>query len=67
MHFYLDNSLRSVKDKPRKSSHRLSTTVVPSHYRLYIDASQLQQHTFQGTVDIDILVKYFEHPKKIFK
>ncbi|CAF4116475.1 unnamed protein product [Rotaria socialis] len=38
----------------RKLTHRLPTTVIPSHYQLYIDASQLEQYLFQGKVDIDI-------------
>ncbi|CAF1231329.1 unnamed protein product [Rotaria magnacalcarata] len=37
-----------------KLTHRLPTTVIPSHYQLYIDASQLEQYLFQGKVDIDI-------------
>jgi hypothetical protein len=31
--------------------------VGPSHYRLYVDASQLEQYRFHGTVDIDIQVR----------
>jgi len=37
-------------------THRLPTVVVPSHYQLYIDASQLEEYLFQGIVDIDIQV-----------
>ncbi|CAF3572265.1 unnamed protein product [Rotaria sp. Silwood1] len=37
-------------------THRLPTTIIPSHYQLYIDAGQLEQYVFQGTVDIDIQV-----------
>ncbi len=39
-----------------KLTHRLRTIVVPSHYQLYIDASQLEEYLFQGIVDIDIQV-----------
>lgn len=37
-------------------NHRLPKTTIPSHYRLYIDASKLEQFIFQGNVDIDIQV-----------
>jgi hypothetical protein len=40
----------------RELTNRLPTNVVPSHYQLYIDASQLDQYLFQGIVDIDIQV-----------
>ncbi|CAF4362628.1 unnamed protein product [Rotaria sp. Silwood2] len=35
-------------------THRLPTTIIPSHYQLYIDVSQLEQYIFQGVVEIDI-------------
>jgi hypothetical protein len=41
----------------RETTHRLPTTAVPSHYLLYVDASQLEQYLFHGTVDIDIQVR----------
>ncbi len=41
----------------REPTHRLPTTAVPSHYLLYVDASQLEQFLFHGTVDIDIQVQ----------
>ena len=40
----------------RELSHRLPTTIVPSHYLLYIDASQLEQYLFHGVADIDLQV-----------
>ena len=40
----------------RDLTHRLPSIVIPSHYQLYIDASQLEQYLFQGIVDIDIEV-----------
>jgi puromycin-sensitive aminopeptidase len=40
----------------REPTHRLPTTAVPSHYLLYVDASQLEQFLFHGTVDIDIQI-----------
>ncbi len=40
----------------RELTHRLPSTIVPSHYKLYIDASQLEQYLFEGVVDIDIKV-----------
>ena len=45
-----------MKKLSTKSVHRLPTTVIPSHYRLYIDASQLETFLFSGTVHIDIQV-----------
>lgn len=48
----MDTSSETV----RVLSHRLPTTIVPSHYLLYIDASQLEQYLFQGVVDIDLQV-----------
>ncbi|CAF3381776.1 unnamed protein product [Rotaria sp. Silwood1] len=50
------NLTRSVSKVSNKSVHRLPTTINPSHYRLYIDASQLEEYIFQGTVDIDIQI-----------
>lgn len=44
-----DNSVRD-------SSTRLPTTVIPVHYCLHIDASQLDQYQFEGIVDIDVQV-----------
>jgi hypothetical protein len=38
------------------TTHRLPKVVIPSHYQLYVDASQLEEYLFQGTVDIDIQV-----------
>ncbi len=38
----------------RELTHRLPSVVVPSHYQLYIDASQLEEYLFQGIVDIQI-------------
>jgi hypothetical protein len=54
-----------MKKISNKSTHRLPTTIIPSHYRLYIDVSQLEQFIFCGTVDIDVQVKYFKIYKKI--
>lgn len=48
----------------RELTHRLPTHIIPSHYQLYIDVSQLDQYLFQGIVDIDIQVSQF---KIIFK
>jgi len=53
-----------MKKISNKSTHRLPTTIIPSHYRLYIDVSQLEQFIFRGTVDIDVQVKYFKIYKK---
>lgn len=54
----LDHSTCSIMNRTHQSdrelSHRLPTTIVPSHYRLYIDASQLEEYLFQGIVDIDL-------------
>jgi len=50
-----------MRKTSNKLTHRLPKTVIPSHYRLYIDVSQLEEYIFHGTVDIDIQVKY---PKK---
>jgi len=47
-----------MKKPSNKSTHRLPTTVIPSHYRLFIDVSQLEQFIFHGTVDIDVQVNY---------
>lgn len=49
-----------------KSIHRLPTTVIPSHYRLYIDASQLENFLFSGRVHIDIQVnnRFDENSKR---
>ena len=44
----------SVDTSMRELAHRLPITVIPSHYRLYIDASELEQCRFRGTVDIDV-------------
>ncbi|CAF2767718.1 unnamed protein product [Rotaria sp. Silwood2] len=55
--FLIYNLTRSVSKVPNKSLHRLPKTIIPSHYRLYIDASQLEQYTFQGTLAIDIEIK----------
>lgn len=44
----------SVNTSMRELAHRLPTTVIPSHYRLYVDASELEQFRFRGTVDIDV-------------
>ena len=46
----------TINPSVREISHRLPTVVVPSHYLLYIDASQLEQFLFNGTVDIDVEV-----------
>jgi hypothetical protein len=51
-----------MRKTTNKSTHQLPTTVIPSHYRLYIDASQIEEYIFHGTVDIDIQVNY---PKKM--
>ena len=40
----------------RDLTARLPTTVVPLHYQLYKDVSQLEQYVFQGIVDIDVKV-----------
>ncbi len=48
----VDKTNKSV----RELTHRLPTVIVPSHYQLYIDASQLEEYLFQGIVDIDIQV-----------
>ncbi|CAF1004993.1 unnamed protein product [Adineta steineri] len=37
-------------------SNRLPTTVIPKHYQLYLDVSQLDQYLFQGIVDIDVQI-----------
>ena len=37
-------------------AQRLPTSVVPSHYHLFIDASRLEEFLFRGTVDIDVQV-----------
>ena len=37
-------------------AHRLPSSVVPSHYHLYVDASRLEEYLFRGTVDIDVQV-----------
>ncbi|CAF0767562.1 unnamed protein product [Rotaria sordida] len=55
--FLVYNLTRSITKISNKSVHRLPTTIIPSHYRLYIDTSQLEQYIFQGTVDIDIQIK----------
>ncbi|CAF1087773.1 unnamed protein product [Rotaria magnacalcarata] len=54
---YLDNFTRSITKVSNAPIHRLSTNIIPSHYRLYIDASQLEELIFQGTLDIDIQIK----------
>ena len=36
--------------------HRLPKTVIPYIYRLFIDASRLDQFLFSGTVDIEMEV-----------
>lgn len=36
------------------SDHRLPSHVVPQHYRLFIDASELEKFRFRGTVQIDV-------------
>ena len=46
-----------MKKISTKSIYRLPTTVIPSHYRLYIDASDFEQFRFSGTVMIDIQVE----------
>jgi hypothetical protein len=46
----------TINPSVREITYRLPTTVVPSHYLLYIDASQLEQFLFCGTVDIDVQV-----------
>jgi hypothetical protein len=46
----------TTTESVREITHRLSKIVVPSHYQLYIDASQLEQYLFQGFVNIDIQV-----------
>ena len=38
-------------------AQRLPTSVVPSHYHLFIDASRLEEYLFRGTVDIDVQVR----------
>lgn len=40
----------------REVTHRLPKNVKPTHYKLYVDASQLEQYLFQGVVDIDVQV-----------
>lgn len=46
-----------MKKISTKSTYRLPTTVIPLHYRLYIDASDLEHDRFSGTVMIDIQVE----------
>ncbi|CAF3083526.1 unnamed protein product [Rotaria socialis] len=55
--FFVYNFTRSITKVSNTSIHRLSTNIIPSHYRLYIDASQLEELVFQGTLDIDIQIK----------
>lgn len=38
------------------TNHRLPTNVIPHHYRLFIDASELEEFRFHGTVQIDVQV-----------
>ncbi|CAF1256201.1 unnamed protein product [Adineta ricciae] len=40
---------------------RLPTTVVPLHYQLYKDVSQLEEYVFQGIVDIDVKINTIVH------
>lgn len=58
--FYLDNLIHSIQQVSTKSTHRLPKSIIPSHYRLFIDVSQLEEFIFYGTVDIDIQVEYSE-------
>jgi hypothetical protein len=41
-------------------TYRLPTTIIPSHYQLYINVSQLEEYLFQGSVDIDIKVRQLQ-------
>lgn len=60
-----------MADSTNKSAgeitHRLPTNVKPTHYQLYIDASQLEKYIFQGTIDIDLKVEYRKNKKKFVK
>jgi hypothetical protein len=38
------------------NDHRLPTHVIPHHYRLFIDASELEKFRFHGKVQIDVEV-----------
>ena len=38
------------------NDHRLPTNVIPRHYRLFIDASELEKFHFHGKVQIDVEV-----------
>jgi len=51
-----------LREKPSgmTSIHRLPTHVIPHHYRLFIDASELEQFRFRGTVQIDVEVSVDE-------
>lgn len=62
--FDSDRTFRS-KDKvstaiPSASTYRLPTDVLPIHYYLFIDASQLEQSLYHGQVDIDVRVSGVE-------
>jgi len=39
------------------NDHRLPTNVIPRHYRLFIDASELEKFHFHGKVQIDVEIK----------
>ena len=50
--------MANLSAKPASElSHRLPTTVIPSHYQLYIDVAQLEKYLYKGIVDIDIQVR----------
>jgi hypothetical protein len=55
---YLDNAIRTNTNETQSPVYRLPTSVLPIHYRLFIDASQLDIYRYHGTVDIDVQVRY---------
>ncbi|UJR09355.1 hypothetical protein I4U23_013599 [Adineta vaga] len=54
--------MTNMSDKSvRELTNRLPKTVIPLHYQLYKDVSQLNQYLFQGIVDIDVKINEIVH------
>ncbi|CAF0921394.1 unnamed protein product [Adineta ricciae] len=57
--FFIYNLTTTLSNASNQSSYRLPTSVKPTNYRLYIDASRLEEFIFHGTVDIDVRINQY--------